>query len=149
MRWSIRFKRPIDKGATDMMYCWRITERRKHRRIELNFPALFTTTGCRGFSKMIRNPQFSASTIDLCENGLSLLAQHGIPVGYQMEVVLKIFGINKNGKRKRHKIIYKGTTVYCISVYGAQYRTGIEFCVPVQQIEQNFFELICQSGNLK
>ncbi len=117
-------------------------ERRRNRRIKIDFPAI-----CRVQvpTRAVDADAFEIATIDVSEGGISILSDEYL--NWNGRIALKFISSDINVEADTHPakhINFNGRVVHASFLKDQnQYRIGIAFTATTQANPENFFELVC------
>jgi len=79
------------------MYTSHRVEKRRFQRLEISLTVLYQVEAPFDICLLMGNREFEAKTFDLAEGGVSIYAEHYLPVGTKLSIKLIIFEFDHTG----------------------------------------------------
>lgn len=120
-------------------------ERRKNRRIKIDFPAICRVKMPPYWVRIFDERAFEISTVDISEGGISIISEEYCPLRSRLslEFISSDLDLEEDTRLPKH-VDFNGRVVYASLLKDQnQYRLGISFNTLTEENQEKFFELVC------
>ena len=117
-------------------------ERRKNRRIKIDFPAICRVQMPAYWIRVFDEHAFEISTVDISEGGISIISGEYLPLSRRLslEFISSDLGLDDDTSPTKH-VDFNGRVVYSSFLKDQnQYRLGVSFDISAERNGEKFFD---------
>jgi len=103
------------------------TERRKHKRMNVNFTVIYRVNKPLEVRMMVGDKEVNALMADLSEGGMCLLTDYNIPTGTVLFIKFTLINLNAYGNERVKSMEITGDVRYNLPTPEHTHRLGIRF----------------------